>query len=281
MKTLLSIFALLVLLTVTAAPALAADPVEIPQLDMTFEAPEGWYVITRDIKADDPFLELVNWNQQQTVEFLESINAYASMIQPDFITEIVITGEFNSEIFTLKNMSAKELQDIADEMLEDSTPSYDFLKKDNEEAEEDAVELDYTFSEVYDHADIPFIHLKGTVTEEGVESDLIQYLTVNNGYIIFLTIHGLDGRTLSDADEIIIQPVVDALHFTQVLDDPNPDDDSGAPVAVFSGAAAIIAATAVARHKKRKKAKEEATRQAAVHQQINDAYNSDNQTPLM
>lgn len=207
-KKFLCIFAVCLLL-LSAIPANATD-LSMETLDLEITVPDGWYVLTRDTDPDDPVFEAIGSDFSTTTSFFEEKGIYLNIVSPDFATEIAMTiseNEYSQEIFSYSDLSDQEFEALVQEMKMEAFSSGDFLSG------------PYNF-DIYQTEQLNFI------TYDMIQSDTLSspstkhYITIYNGKAYGLSLFCYDGDC-SDEDQVIANEVIDSLHFTKTLKNPN------------------------------------------------------------
>ena len=204
MKKLMSL-ALISLCLFSAVPvALAAGlTYELPDLDMTIDAPQGWVVFTRDVKEDDPNIELMGMNSKELADRFKNDKIYLYMIDKDAAAQIIMTmteDEISKDIFDMSSVSESEIRSEMESLIE------------TQEMNDEIKYLDYS---IYKHKQATFMVLSLTQQINGITAYGKQYITLINGKDIQIMLHSY-GSEISDSLAETIQDTVDSITFTEV-----------------------------------------------------------------
>ena len=195
------------LLAMLCAPSAAAAEPEyktnkqyyIPEASMQISVPSDYYVLTRDMDADDPALEALGMTSEEARSMLTEIDVYLDALSPDGQDEIVVIVK-PSEYMTLESISDEELRE---EVEEDTKEVLDGLGATLERFE------------LVDHAGSKYIKVYASMPLDGVTDSLIDYLTVRNYRIIQFTVHSIQrSGSAPQPPEALAQRVLSSISFT-------------------------------------------------------------------
>lgn len=218
MKKLLCLTLVLVYF-ISAAPAvLAADAVtyEVPKLDMTIAAPEGWIVFTQDVDENDPNLALLGADSKALSNYYKENNIYLNMITSDLAVEIVVTmleDDNSRNVYDFNRVPEADMQSQAESLMQGMQE----LMKD---------QIEYSDCSIYRHKQAAFATFHLTQQLNGSVAYAKQYSTVINGKTINITLHSYAGEITDDLLQVL-QNTVDSVVFTKVTSKPVSFDIGG------------------------------------------------------
>ncbi len=192
-QTLKSVVDSIVFTKVTSKPIPVAPPpaeYKLPELHLTVDSPEGWFVFTEDVKADDPNLKLLGIDGKWFMDYTKKHAISLQLIDPVSEDEIAVSMADYSD--------GVDFNEIPDDLL---------LQPFTKGAEKGA---DSTFS-VYVHKQTKFLIL--------YTDDRTEFFTSINGQIIYITL--LPYKNESHLSSIqTLKRVVDNVVFTKVSSAP-------------------------------------------------------------
>ncbi len=192
----------------SAVPAaLAAGKVyELPEFNMTIEAPEGWIVFTQDIDENDPNLELIGMDGNEFENFLKENDILIYMFKTDPFIQIYLNlkdFESSRDIYDFNDISDRELLSVMDMAMKATAGSMEGTA--------------YTNSSVYKHKQAKFVVFDMADSNNGACGKF--YATVINGQELIVTLY-LNGNELPDSIAQTVQEVVDSVYFTNITPKP-------------------------------------------------------------
>lgn len=213
-KLLALIFAVICLCSVTPAALAAGKVYELPELNMTIEAPEGWIVFTQDIDENDPNLELIRMDGNEFADFLKKNDILIYMFKTDPLIQIYLNiKDYKSSrnIYDFNNISDEDLLSV----MEMTTHVFEGRTEGTA----------YTIDSVYKHKQAKFVVYDMADSDNGACGK--QYVTVINGQQLVVTLY-LNGSEVPEGIAQTVHNVVDSIVFTKVT--PTP----GKPSAILS-----------------------------------------------
>jgi hypothetical protein len=230
MKKLLSLTLALFCICSAVPAALAAGlTYELPELNMTIDAPEGWIVFSRDIDEDDPNLELTGSDSKTLEDHYKENNIYLNIIKTSPLAEIVITmGEDDNsrKIYDFNRIPDADMQAQAESLMQEMQRLMEG-------------QAAYYDCSVYKHEQAAFFifHLTQQINGSTVYGK--QYTTIINGKTINITLHSYEGE-ISDSLAGTLQDTIDSVTFTEVTSKPGIDFSEVLQTAAIGGAAGGI-----------------------------------------
>ena len=199
--------ALLCLGALIPAASAAGVAVELPELNMRFESPEGWIALTRNMREDDPALEALGIDQAELNRSFISNSVYFSALSDDRETELIVAMETSSEIRKAYDLSLQTGDAFTD------------IEQETVARHERAGETVMRFTK-YEHKQAAFIMIdyyrefnRGTAYSRN-------YSTIINGQAITVSLHSFSGE-ISGERAAALQRTVDSIEFTEVTEKPS------------------------------------------------------------
>lgn len=228
---------------VASKPVPAAQKIyELPELNMTIEAPEGWTVLTQDIDESDPNLKLIGLDRKELADSLKENGIYLDMINADSFAEmLVVMKEFDGsrDIYDFNTIPNEELLPAVESMIKGQAVS--------------AQGLTFTNGSIYSHKQAKFVIFDGTYRDNGIMVYGQQYFTTINGQAIAITLRSY-GSEVTDGLAQTVQDTVDSIYFTEVTAMPTKLSailSLTKDVAIIAGTIGLIA-FAISRARKKK-----------------------------
>ena len=214
MKRIIAWLAALVLLA-ASIPVCFADvttektKVELEDLDMTVEVPEGVYVFTAETDALSGDWLLAGYEDSveklKTFEEDDSGNVLAmELVAEDKSFTIAISRKYSDQTREYFN-----LNDVSDEKYQELIDSNTFVD------EEYGVTAK---AQAYDHDQIPFfrVDLEGKANDTPIWETC--YGTIVNGFSISVDMYS--NQELTEEQQQILKDMVDSIHITKFYDKP-------------------------------------------------------------
>ena len=195
-KRLLAILLVLFLLPALAAEAFAFDSttVELPDLDMSIEIPEDYFILTQDIEADDPALDYFGFTQDYVVSYLQGSSIYLDALDAPINSEILV-------IMTPNDIA--DMNDLPDDTLEEV---FDWMRDSYAD-----MGLSMDTKDYYTNGAVKYMVLDFHNTEDTTDY-AIQYYTLWDYKAINLVFHSYDGP-VSAEERQLFRAVVDSVRF--------------------------------------------------------------------
>ncbi len=192
-QSLKSVVESIVFTEVTSKPIPVAPPpsaYEMPEIHMMVYSPEGWFVFTKDVKADDPDLKLLGIDGKHLTDYFKENAISLHLIDPVSEDEIVVSMADYSE--------GVDFNEIPDDLL---------LQSASKGIEEGTVSA----CAAYGHIQTKFIIL--------YRDDRTEFLTSINGQIIYITLFPYRDEAKASSVQTL-KRVVDSVVFTKVSSVP-------------------------------------------------------------
>lgn len=180
----------------------AAKTVRLDDLGMSVEIPEGYTALTRNMSPADPTLELFSMDSAQITQLLEENNIYLDLLNEDPYFEFLVTMTPN-EVESIDQFKGEALESVEDAM----------------EAQYAAIGVSVEELDSYDAGDTLFFRLLGSSDLNGVETQLLQYYTVQNFQAINLTLQ-YAGPEIPAEYQKLAKEIVDSVSFDSGTDAP-------------------------------------------------------------
>jgi hypothetical protein len=115
-----------VLLSCAVTPAFASDTIDLPELKMRVEMPDGWIVLTRNMSADDPNFALMGTDKETNDKYLEEKDFYMDAKRADGSEEIIVVSTPSTpyDVYDLDLLSETELDDLMQEVVDNLSGYY-------------------------------------------------------------------------------------------------------------------------------------------------------------
>ncbi|MCR4606599.1 MAG: hypothetical protein K5771_02595 [Oscillospiraceae bacterium] len=245
MKKVLTLIFVVALIALMPISAMAGKMLFIDEFYFFVTIPDGYYVFTRD-KSESPegWALLGEAEQEQLMQTYVDSNVYLNAVsKDDFSTEMVLTvieGQTYKNIYNLNDFSDSKIKKELGKEWE-STVQELGMKADS--------------VEIYQNGDIKYFYTRGTVSTGGQTVYVMLYSTIVNGIMVQCNIRSTDGP-LTSGEESELKQVVDSIHFTQILKNPNKSLGSSALGSALKWVIIVAVAggvSAVANVKARKK----------------------------
>lgn len=211
MKKILSLILVLFILCPCLTVFASGNTFRLADLNLSVDIPSDLVTFTRDIKQNDPNLDLFGLSKAQMDSMMKDGNIYLNAIDPDVAFEVVVT-KIESPLNDFFYLSNTELGVLASSF----TDGYK------------GTGLTVIKHEIYEHPQAKFIKIyikqpNGNSTAYG-----LQYYTVYDGKAINFTIHSYTG-SLTSKNEATIKQIVDSVVF-----DISPVKDTGKDTPQFT-----------------------------------------------
>lgn len=195
MKKILSLILVLFILCPCLTVFASGNTFRLADLKLSVDIPSDLVTFTRDIKQNDPNLDLFGLSKAQMDSMMKDGNIYLNAIDPDVAFEVVVT-KIESPLNDFFYLSNTELDVLASSI----TDGYK------------GTGLTVIKHEIYEHPQAKFIKIyikqpNGNSTAYG-----LQYYTVYGGQAINFTIHSYAG-SLTNKNEATIKQIVDSVVF--------------------------------------------------------------------
>lgn len=254
-KLLSSIAAIAIGMGMTVLSVFAAsETVNVPDLYLSLTAPDGWYVITRDMPEDSAALEEIGLTTDEVNQMFEDGSIYYNALEPEtFAQEIVVTMVENEEVFDWNHFSDDTYQQFADEIMNADKESITGITG-----------VEYGGYEMITHPQVKWMKFDAQILNDSEQTAIVQYITIINGQHINVTLRSYTG-SISSADEAMFDSFVQNLSFTEIKQAPGIAGliNSGAIYTyLWIGIAALVVVIVViviivVVHHKKKQAKQE------------------------
>lgn len=206
MKKLLSL-TLALFCFISASPiAQAADKTyDLPELNMTIDAPEGWMVFTKDMDENEPDLEFLGEKKADILANINEESHYLTMIRSDPFTMIRV---MMSDSKRPDNYNYNNLTDEA--ILQKASNMQEFAETDTE--------TDIPDYSVYRHKQTKFAVIDWLYSEDGDTKYAKMYSTVINGQNIYIFL--MSYSEISGSLDRVLKETVDSITFTKIAPKP-------------------------------------------------------------
>lgn len=174
--------------------------VKLSKLDLSFTAPEGWTVLTRDVSEDESYLEIMELSKSDLVSFFDDNNIYADILSEDGTKEFVITMFTNNSIKLIYNMS-----NLTDNSLKDAMAG--MLGK----KESDSATVNYTGNTYLKKNGITYIVSDMSVTDNDSKNQGIQYYTVYNGMAVSVSYYNYSSG-FTDEEKAVVSDFIGSFN---------------------------------------------------------------------
>ncbi len=210
MKKVFTLIFVIALVAIMPISAMAGKMLFIDEFYFFVTIPDGYYVLTRD-KSESPegWALFSEAEQEQLMQTYVDSNVYLNAVsKDDFTTEMVLTvfeGQTYKNIYNLNDYSDSKIKKELGREWE-STVQELGMKADS--------------VEIYQNGDIKYFYTRGTVPSGGRTVYVMLYSTIVNGIMVQCNVRSYDGPLTSE-EESELKQVVDSIHFTRIMKNPN------------------------------------------------------------
>jgi len=200
MAKFLAVLLTMVLLVSSAGATVLSSNYYIEPLHLSVPVPGDYYVLTRDVAANDPVLADIGMDQASVLSFMEANQLYLDAIEPNVAYEFTVAMEANT-IDNFNNYSDIVLRQVADTIPET------FVE----------LGMNVTKTELYknDEASFIVIYYYG-IDEYGDLNHVLQYFTVYDYQAINFRLFSYVGE-ITEENEQLLREVVDGSDFGRIF----------------------------------------------------------------
>ncbi|MGN0470608.1 MAG: hypothetical protein ACI4GV_06810, partial [Acutalibacteraceae bacterium] len=167
---------------------------KLSDIGMNIKLPDSMYILTRDMKDNDPSLKACNLTKDEVMDSFEASNTYIKAIEKNFSYDITVTIVKNSDTETVDNLTSlsdDEIQTVIDNLLNQSI---------------------YTGCSKSMFNNTQFLTLDLQYDSSNTKIYGIQEYTVIKGTKVVVTFQSYDGE-ISDSQKSLLNTIMNSVTF--------------------------------------------------------------------
>ncbi|MGN1458506.1 MAG: hypothetical protein ACI4XP_11245, partial [Acutalibacteraceae bacterium] len=167
---------------------------KLSDIGMNIKLPDSMYILTRDMKENDPSLKACNLTKDEVMDSFKASNTYIKAIEKNFSYDITVTMVKNSDTETVDNLTSlsdDEIQSVIDSLLNQSI---------------------YTGCSKSTFNNTQFLTLDLQYDSSNTKIYGIQEYTVIKGTKVVVTFQSYDGE-ISDSQKSLLNTIMNSVTF--------------------------------------------------------------------